>query len=281
MPYGIDWSREGESFPIGSCVRVSANSTPTEGAHIWAGAIGRVTHTAGRIVTVRFPGRSPFGGPEVASFDADWLHRVAYAESRYYGPGMRPGAGEFSGTAYVVHGRRGNRQQYTHLADLALSPLDNHMTAVRKFATERLGMCRPEVETIRERGTRMLHVITDTGTCECSDEYGPCEFHGETVVMREGSASRAADDLAHTFLGDVASVLRRWPSEEFRKAELRLGNALHDSGGSWFDDPDDADECRELCTEGESALGDAGYVTYWDDGYRIIRPLPGCPMLHV
>jgi hypothetical protein len=269
MTYGIPWNREGESFPVGSFVRADEFRYGTNTFPIGK-RIGRVTSVSGRMVAVRWDASS--GG----NYDADWLHRTVIVRARYWGPGMMPRRSEFLGARMVVSGTHGDRRQMTVPYDDA--ERDMYSVAVERFARERDGMCKPSAELLSDRRGVRTYAVTEYGTCECSDEYGPCEFHGETIVMREGSSSRAADDLCHEFLTDVASVLHRWPSPEFERDTLRLGNALADSGGSWFDNPDDAEEARDLVSNGEAFLGDAGYVTYWDDGYRIIRPLPGCPL---
>lgn len=273
--YGIEWGREGEAFPVGSFV--VADRWEYEHKPVPDGTVGRVLWTRGRIVSVRFPGvPDDRAGQNGRTFDADWLRRVIYVRARYYGPGMQPGRSEFHGSRIVVAGTHGDRRQLTAPIDHA--DRDYWHTAVIRFARERDGMAAPSVELVRERNGIRTYSVTETGRCECSDEYGPCEHHGETIVSREGASLRSADDLCHTFLGDVASVLGSWPSDAFREAETRLGNALHDSGGSWWNDPDDADECRDLVTNGEAALGDAGYSVYWEDGYRIIR-ITGGPLV--
>jgi hypothetical protein len=282
-------------FENGMSVRVSGGYDYVR-PFAFDGAVGKVIgedRGTGGYVWVRFPvgtnvdagtnfrpQMSAVFGPYAARFHESWLHPVVYARSRYFGPGMTPGRSEFLGSRIVVSGARGNRNQLTMPYDDALFNADaNHTAAVERFARERLGMVAPDIREASSRRGVIMWEITETGQCECSDEYGPCEAHGETVVIREGASLRSADELCHEFLGDVASVLRSWPSDEYREAETRLGNALADSDGSWFDDPDDADECRDLVTNGEAALGDAGYMVIWDDGYRIVRPYAWCPLL--
>lgn len=270
-----EWSREAERFPVGTYVRIHAD-------HMELGRkIARVTESAGRRVTVRI--NHTHG--TAYTFDADWLFPVRYVSVRYFGPGMSPRRSEFLGSRYVASGIRGDRKQYTRKADHTLRPEENSESAALDYARDRLGMCNPSAEHWQDRNTGAhVYALTDYGRCECSpDDYGPCEWHGENIVTREGSSVRAADDLGHTFLTDVASVLSAWPSPEFERDTVRIGNALADNGGSWLPDPEDTDGAdlrewlQDLIREGESALGDAGYSVWWDDGYRIVR-ITGGPL---
>lgn len=282
MTYGIPWNREAEAFPVGTFVR------PNERYSELSEGIGRVVGTRGRTVAVRFPAHvfarmypygafnvpAEFAGKNVGAYDADWLHRVVYVRAESFGPGMMPGRSEFHGARVVVRERYLPRRQRTYPFPYEHGGMfgsNAKAYCVGEFARTVLGMMRPDVTEAYERGRVTMFVVTERGTCDCTDEYGPCEFHAETIVTREGSASRSADELAHEFLTDTASVLHAWPSDAFEAATVRLGNALADSGGTWFDNPDDADELRDHVTTAEGALAAAGYSTYWDDGYRIVR----------
>lgn len=269
-----EWSRMAERFPVGTYVRVTDRETLRAG-------IGRVTATNGRMVTVRFT------GTDTHTFDADWLLPVRYVSSRYHGPRMSTNGRDTVGARIVVNGRRGDRYSLTVPFDPAtsggMSGDGAHESAVTEYARERLGMCAPVVEWLSTRNGARVYAITDTGTCECDDEYGPCEFHAETLVTREGASMRTADELSHEFLTDVVSVCGEWPSAEFESETIRLGNALADNrsdwGSAWLPDSDDGedlpDTLQDLVRTAESFLADHGYTAVWQDGYRIIRVTGG------
>lgn len=273
-----------EAFPRGAAVRVAGGY-----GYVWPyayrGIVGRVIgteSTTGRI-QVRFPRGMVNVDGEFAhvvsvghdgtdgTFHADWLHRVAYVSARFHGPALGKD-GRSIGSRYVVTGRRGDRYRLTWRADHSLTPEDNYTAAVMAYARRRLEMCDPHIESWQDRrnGGR-VYAITEHGTCDCSEEYGPCEWHGENVITREGASLRSGDELGHLFLSDVASACQAWPSEEFRSEEIRLGNALADSGGTWFDDPDDGDALQDMIRTAESFLSDHGLSVWWQDGYRIAR----------
>lgn len=280
-----EWSAAGEALAIGSAVRVTEGNTATERAHTLSGRYGRVTHTSGRMVTARFPGTSTGStGYTVATFDVDWLVPVVYVRAEFYGPGMMPNRSEFSGARIVVRERFTPRRQRTY--PYAYGATDARSDAVSTFARDVLGMMVPEVSEAYARGRVTMFAVVDTGTCDCTDEYGPCEHHGETMVSREGSSLRTADELGHEFLTDAVSVLGAYPSPEFESATIRLGNALADNrstyGTAWFPDGDgNADDYRDESEHwqnvAEAALSAAGYSVFWADGYRIVR-ITGGPM---
>lgn len=108
--------------------------------------------------------------------------------------------------------------------------------------------------------------------CDCSDEYGPCEQHGDTLVVREGASLHTADELAMIEIDDLVSVgaeLSAWGQAEYK----RLEQALTDR---WFDNPDDGEAARDLVTQLESNVADLWVIH--DDGYRIVRPHADCPL---
>ena len=112
---------------------------------------------------------------------------------------------------------------------------------------------------------------------ECSEEYGPCEQHGETLVQREGASCRTADELALLYLFDMAELgqgeLSPWGIEARDAAEANLeANRSERSGTAWIDDADLVDSLMDVVLQVESA---SDYLTYWDDGYRIVRPSDG------
>lgn len=109
---------------------------------------------------------------------------------------------------------------------------------------------------------------------ECSEEYGPCELHGETLVQREGASLRTADELLVLYLDDMASIgqgeLSPYGADVLARAEsaLEAARSPH-SGTAWIEDLDLVDELHTVVNQVESA---SDYLTYWDDGYRIVRP---------
>ena len=112
---------------------------------------------------------------------------------------------------------------------------------------------------------------------ECSVECGPCEQHGETLVQREGASCRTADELALLYLFDMAELgqgeLSPWGVEVRDAAEANLeANRSKRSGTAWIDDSDLVDSLMDVVLQVESA---SDYLTYWDDGYRIVKPREG------
>jgi hypothetical protein len=119
-----------------------------------------------------------------------------------------------------------------------------------------------------------------TPSCECSDEYGPCELHGQTLVIREGASQRTADDLTLVLIDDLVSVGAELSA--FGRLELERLTAAAErdrdpvSGCMWFSDPDDADAARTLADQLESYVADLCVIH--DDGYRIVKPAADCPL---
>lgn len=107
--------------------------------------------------------------------------------------------------------------------------------------------------------------------CGCSEDYGPCEEHGDVLAQREGASLRTSDELALTFIGDALGVGGEL-SPYGRDVYDQAGEALSDG---WVDNGDLADELHELVRQVEASLG---YWVTWDDGYRIVRVLPGSPL---
>ncbi len=118
-----------------------------------------------------------------------------------------------------------------------------------------------------------------TTTCGCTDEYGPCEEHGQVLVQREGAALRSADQLALQYIDDVvqldgvSKVLSAAGLDTVRRAEVDLGM----TGESWFSDADLSQEVHDLVHQVENNIG-PDYQTYWDDGLRIVR-ITGGPLM--
>lgn len=120
-----------------------------------------------------------------------------------------------------------------------------------------------------------------TDTCDCSEEYGPCELHGETVTRREGASTRTADDLQSVFVAD-AVALGATLSPYGKSAIAEIDAALESErsmGVAWL--PNDetgaglADELGSLVSQMETELHTLGYSVYWEDGYRIVRVTGG------
>lgn len=271
-----NWSTEGtDRFPVGTYVRIHADSL----SH--GRKIARVTHTHGRAVTVRI-------GAESHRFDCDWLFPVRYVSVRFHGPAIARD-GSSIGSRYVASGMRGDRMQYTRKADHAITPDANMECAALDYARDRLGMCNPSAEYWQDRNTgARVFALTDYGRCDCSEESGPCEWHGETLVSREGASLRTADELGHEFLTDVASVCGAWISPEFERDTIRIGNALADNrsayGVAWLPTADETDDgedmpdtLADMLRSAETFLSDHGYSVWWEDGYRIIR-ITGGPL---
>lgn len=112
-------------------------------------------------------------------------------------------------------------------------------------------------------------------TCECSEDFGPCEAHKVIVSQRVGSSNRSADELVHVYLLDAREAGAEY--SEWGKGVL---NALAVSTaweGSWFANELIADEAASLRDQVESDLGTLGILTDWDDGFIMYR-LNGGPL---
>ena len=110
---------------------------------------------------------------------------------------------------------------------------------------------------------------SDPDYCEWCDEGSDVRDIGrhrhKFYVSRDGAASRTADDLAHTFLFDVAGLVPTYvvPAD---LAELEFVYPM----GAWCDDPDMSQALHDEATgAAESALSDVGLYASWDDGYVI------------
>lgn len=286
----------GQALTIGTVVRFDWPTGPAVGDHSLTDEYGRIageaTDVAGTIFPVRFPALRwnknhgmprPAGyGTDVVSVHRDYLAVVTYVRAEYLSPDdAGHGARIRVRERYVP--RRQRTMPYPHEHGGMFG--DNAKPyCVGEFARTVLGMLRPDVREAYARGRATMYAVTDSGECTCTDEYGPCEFHGDTIVVREGASSRTADDLRHTFLTDVVSVIGEWPSDEYREATTRIGNALADNerhGVRWLpdDSPDDnyplSDELGDLTTTAEGHLASAGYSVFWEDGYRIVRVTGG------
>ncbi len=116
--------------------------------------------------------------------------------------------------------------------------------------------------------------------CDCDEEYGPCEQHCEVLCVREGSSVRTADDLTMVLIADLigcGAELSPWGHAEYDRlsAALEQDRDPH-SGCAWFSDPDNADAALSLAYQLESYVADLCVIR--DDGYRIVKPTPDCPL---
>lgn len=112
--------------------------------------------------------------------------------------------------------------------------------------------------------------------CECSEEYGPCEQHGTVLAQREGASSRTADELTYVYVLDCFAILEQEPTPYAADVLARAEAQMDGAGGGWIDDPDLADELRDVAWQLESTIG---AWTFWDDGYRIVEPTEDCPLV--
>lgn len=117
--------------------------------------------------------------------------------------------------------------------------------------------------------------------CDCSDEFGPCEQHGETLVVREGASLHTADELTMIEIEDLVSVgaeISVWGREEFKRLTAQLeADRDSTSGAAWFENPDDAEAARDLVFQLENYVADL--MVIHDDGYRIVKPSDDCPLI--
>lgn len=117
-------------------------------------------------------------------------------------------------------------------------------------------------------------------TCDCSEEYGPCELHGETLCQREGASLRTADDLVMVLIDDLVGCgaeLSAWGREQYDRLSAQLESDRNPiSGCGWFSNPDDGEAARSLADQLESYVADLCVIR--DDGYRIVRPSDDCSL---
>lgn len=117
-------------------------------------------------------------------------------------------------------------------------------------------------------------------TCDCSDEYGPCENHCELLVSREGASLRTADELAMVRVQDCVDCGAELSKPDAR-SQVRLDAALEScrdesSGCAWLSESDQ-DAAFTLADQVESGLPDRVRL-YADDGYVIVRLTDDCPL---
>jgi hypothetical protein len=111
----------------------------------------------------------------------------------------------------------------------------------------------------------------DRPSCECSDEYGPCEQHGTVLVSREGAALRNPDEQVMQLIEDLLDVGAEL-SVAGREEYERLSENFH-AGTFTSDDFGGADW---LATQLESTVD---HWVIYDDGYVIVSANHDCPLL--
>lgn len=138
---------------------------------------------------------------------------------------------------------------------------------------------------------RASHITYRPGVqieCDCTEEYGPCEEHGVTVVQREGASTRTADELVICYIEDawvIGVEVSPWGQDVIDRANLMMPEVDEFAHTAWLPTSTEGDRMRdELMTladqvESDMACMDAPHFTYWDDGYRVVRVLDGCLLL--
>lgn len=126
-----------------------------------------------------------------------------------------------------------------------------------------------------------------TSTCECSEDYGPCESHSDVLAQRAGASSRSADELLAVFIGDVEAILAAEGVDVSEDAGMRGAISAateywerYPSGG-WVDvddEPDLAERLHDGATYGAEGALPAGVYVWWEDGYVISR-ITGGPLV--
>ena len=115
--------------------------------------------------------------------------------------------------------------------------------------------------------------------CECSDEYGPCEDHGETLVQREGASARTADELMLVLchdLVDLGAQLSPYGANVLARADKYAEQCRSKTGTMWF--KDEGETYDSLVTLADQLEVDAEVSVWMDDGYRIVRATADCPL---
>lgn len=117
-------------------------------------------------------------------------------------------------------------------------------------------------------------------SCECSDEYGPCELHATTLIVREGASLHTADELSAIFLNDAVGLgaeLSPYGQDVLKRVSDTL-SANESMGVAWLEDGELQDELQTVSNQVETELYTLGYSVYWEDGYRIVK-VTGGPLL--
>jgi hypothetical protein len=144
----------------------------------------------------------------------------------------------------------------------------------------------------RRRHHKESTMSTTEITCDCSDDYGPCEQHGTVVVQREGASLRTADDLLLLFCEDADAVLWErtgeprispWGRAVIAQSERALNANDPGNGCRWFSPEDERlrDDLVTLQSQLESELAslDQPINVVWEDGYVFYEVADSCPLL--
>ena len=109
--------------------------------------------------------------------------------------------------------------------------------------------------------------------CEwCSDGEDWAAHRHAFYVSRDGASARTADDLAVTFLEDVADILETLSVPDpagttARETATYWRDKLPDGG--WVDNPEHAEGLHDDIPQAEARLAHVGLYVEWDDGYVI------------
>ena len=112
-------------------------------------------------------------------------------------------------------------------------------------------------------------------SCECSDEYGPCEQHGDALVVREGASVRTADESALQLIDDLADLGYK-STDEYSLTFIEMIRPYLEKY-HWLDDPDWSDTLYEIAFAVESNANDVWVIS--NDGYVIWKLHDDCPLL--
>lgn len=145
------------------------------------------------------------------------------------------------------------------------------------------------LHALREYVVAALELAQNCG--DCSEEYGPCDTHGETVVSREGASTRTADELQSMFIADAVDLgvkLSPWGRGTLTDYDNALeANRSERSGVAWLPEDDHglADDMGTLTSHNGvfglpgRRISDRPYYGWsarWvnaEDGARVIRAL--------
>jgi hypothetical protein len=105
--------------------------------------------------------------------------------------------------------------------------------------------------------------------CECSEEYGPCERHGDVLVTREGASCRTADELCMVLIDDLICLHKAELSPAGTEVWLEASAAFA-KGERWLSDPDLSEALSDLAFQVENNANDV--MVFHNDGYTIVKP---------
>lgn len=122
-------------------------------------------------------------------------------------------------------------------------------------------------------------------TCECDEDYGPCEAHIEVLVQREGGNTRTADELNSVFISDAVDLGVVLSADDAACTEI-IDSLLEEDHWLPLDENDDwVVTLIDIRGRVESALyelyasRDEHLFVNFEDGYVIGKILPGSPLL--